>query len=205
MCEPAHPLIDQILTWLEANITLLKEGTSEFALIQHLQRPPQPVFGDQVLREPQSLFQTHFVLFHCLYRLRNHWRAQQVGELAIHTTSIRLDSWQPGIASLTQADPLQSYYLDWSHFEQTGLDEVNQLLDNFWASMSGVSREPVAPTQLSQARQIFGWEAPMPDSRRTLKQRYRELQHQHHPDKGGDPAFCQQIGWAYQVLQTTLA
>ncbi|MFC4698569.1 DNA-J related domain-containing protein [Glaciecola siphonariae] len=66
------------------------EGMDEYSLIKSLKLPPFELFDDQALRDPLTLFQTHFILFHHLYQLRAQWRSQGVGELEIALTKITL-------------------------------------------------------------------------------------------------------------------
>jgi hypothetical protein len=105
-------LLQEILNAFQSQFTA---GISEFELITALKQPPYSLFDEDALRDPLTLFQTHFVLFHSLYHLRNEWREQKVGELDIRATQIKLDSILSFDADLQVADPLADYYLDWTN------------------------------------------------------------------------------------------
>ena len=89
-----------LVTLLEDSLLLLKPtltlGISEFDLIALLKRPPYSLFDEDALRDPLMLFQTHFLVFHALYKLQIKWRESGEGRLDIHTTKILLrDDIQP--------------------------------------------------------------------------------------------------------------
>lgn len=63
---------------------------SEFELIRMLQRPPYELLSSQALRASLDLFQTHFLVFHCLHRLRIEWQREGVGWLRIEPLAIQL-------------------------------------------------------------------------------------------------------------------
>lgn len=171
---------------------------TEHQLIERLQQPPYQLFEAEALRDPLSLFQTHFIVFHCLYRLQRQWRAAQHAELSIHTLAVERGAWQAGEEGLAEADPLADYYLDLNQLAETSTDDVNRLLDDFWDKM-GASPAAVAPSlSLDKACEIMAVELPL--NATELKRQYRRLVHQHHPDKGGSVAMMQQVKKAYQRL-----
>ena len=57
----------------------------------------------------------------------------------------------------------------------------------------------VPQDELAQAHGVF--ELPAPSSAQQVKQRYRSLVQQHHPDKGGDTANIQAVNQAFLILQ----
>ena len=143
-----------LVTLLEDSLLLLKPtltlGISEFDLIALLKRPPYSLFDEDALRDPLMLFQTHFLVFHALYKLQIKWRESGEGRLDIHTTKILLrDDIQPQNIPLqnkdaTQAqthlaglDPLASYYLNLDNLKGTSEADVAALLDDFWRQMAG--------------------------------------------------------------------
>ena len=63
---------------------------SEFELIRMLQRPPYELLSSQALRASLDLFQTHFLVFHCLHRLRIEWQREGVGWLRIEPLALQL-------------------------------------------------------------------------------------------------------------------
>lgn len=191
-------LLQQILNTFQSKFTA---GISEFELITLLKQPPYSLFDEDALRDPLVLFQTHFVLFHSLYRLRNQWREQKVGELDIRATQIKLDSVLSLDAGLQVADPLADYYLDWTNVSATDQAAVNDLLNSFWQKIAGVnvnhyfSQEVLNDAILTlQITSIEGL------SLVQLKQQYRKLQHATHPDKGGSVEGSQRVLQAYTTL-----
>ncbi|AEP31342.1 DNA-J related domain-containing protein [Brumicola nitratireducens] len=191
-------LLQDILSTFKAQFI---EGVSEFEIITQLKKPPYSLFDDNALRDPLMLFQTHFVLFHSLYHLRNEWRAQSIGELNIGATLIKLQPTLSFDAALQVADPLGDYYLDWNNFSATDEAGVEDLLNRFWQAMAGgdmqycVSQE--ALNEASFALQIDSLEGL---SLIQLKQQYRKLQHANHPDKGGSVEDSQRVLQAYTTL-----
>lgn len=63
---------------------------SEFELIRILQRPPYSLLSSQALQASLDLFQTHFLVFHCLHRLRIEWQRDGLGWLRIEPLVIQL-------------------------------------------------------------------------------------------------------------------
>ncbi|WP_371194437.1 DNA-J related domain-containing protein [Glaciecola sp. SC05] len=182
-------------------------GISEFELIRALQSPPFLLFDNKALQDPLVLFQTHFVLFHSLYHLRQRWRAQNVGELDIGLTQIVLKPTLKSAANIIQTkDPLADYYLDWTNFSQTDADDVENLLNSFWEKMAGTDLgAALSETEIEAACRTM--EMPSLDNVDvlTLKHAYRRLQHQNHPDKGGNIEKSQAILQAYTQLYKHLS
>lgn len=173
-------------------------GIDEFSLIKLLaERFPETLFGvPGALRDPLLLFQTHFLLFHALYRLSDRL-ADQGLELQVHALSIRTlpraRVEQQG-THLRKPDPLRSYYLDWDQWLTTQGEDVEKLLNGFRQGNFAVSQE-----EISAALGTFALEEPV-DARR-IKQRYRELMSLHHPDRGGSTQQVQDVNQALLILQ----
>lgn len=173
-------------------------GIDEFSLIKALGAHfPDTMFAEPgALRDPLLLFQTHFLLFHALYRLSDNLTGQGL-ELQVHALSIRmLPRGRTGQqrALLREADPLRSYYLDWEQWLTTQGEDVERLLKGFSQGGARVSRQEV-----SAALGVFELKEPV-DARR-IKQRYRELMSQHHPDRGGSTDRVQDVNEALLILQ----
>ncbi|MBF0502641.1 MAG: DnaJ domain-containing protein [Candidatus Riflebacteria bacterium] len=163
---------------------LLKErpqGLSEFELLTLLRECNMPVFAESGLDEPLNLFRTHFLLFHLLYRLREHLRKSGTGDLDIHCLRILLlppsrefahDEILPGIP-----DKLREYYLNLKNLHETERDEVDAMLRGFWSKYERCKTRPAALT-------TFGLETEATPE--DIRRRYRELVMTHHPDRGGD-------------------
>ncbi len=194
-----HDAVRVLLDALDAFYTDFQQGISEYALVKKLQAPPWQLFNDVDLQQSLSLFQCHFLLFHALYLLRDDWRARHVGELDIHTTTIKLlplTASQPG---LVKSDPLGDYYLDFTHWEATQKDDVDRLLDTFWQRYLRGAAVPDTD-QISHAQKVFDWPDDVSMDRAAVKKQYRRLQHRCHPDKGGATEDAQALSAAYHTL-----
>jgi hypothetical protein len=190
---------------LESFQTQFIQGTSEYELIKALQEPPYALFNKGALSDSLVMFQTHFVLFHCLYQLRNTWRAERVGELEIGPTLIKLHESVPREPALETADPLADYYLNWDNLKDTDAAGVEALLESFWQKMGGISSVELA-TQDEIQHAITLLELPSVDNLTVaqLKQHYRKQQHAAHPDKGGSIEQSQLVLQAYTLLRKYL-
>ena len=152
---------------------------------QQLQMPDE--HGDLL-----GLFRAHFLLFHSLYRLRDELWHDQLGHLDIGPLTITLLPYNPTDAGLMQPDPLRSYYLDLTELEQTNDLQVAEMIASFWNRLAN-------PDQRQQALAELGLQDPVDDA--TIRQRYRQLAMQHHPDRGGDTAQFQSLGEAMSQLK----
>lgn len=170
-------------------------GLDEFRLIRALAEAfPDSLFAAPgALRDPLQLFQTHFLLFHALYRLSDRLLAQQQ-ELEVHAMRIRLLRRQSGPEGVQLPDPLRSYYLDWQQWASTHSEDVERLLNGYRQGPFAVARNEV-----DEALLVFDMAEPV--SPRQIKQRYRALVSEHHPDRGGDTGQVQAINAAFLILQ----
>ncbi len=184
----SEALADALLAVLRAH----PDGLSEHALLTALARGGEAGFDDG-FRDELSLFQSHFLLFHHLYRLRDRLWAAGEGDLAIHCLCIRLSPRpvDPG-AALVMTDPLRDYYLDLDQLAQTGREEVRALLDAFWRRFSACDQRTAALEGLGPAD-------PVDDA--AIRRRYRELAMEHHPDRGGEAERFHAIAAAMEVLR----
>lgn len=180
------------------------EGITEFDLIKQLQEAPYCCLADVDLVQPLGLFQTHFSLFHFLYRMRNHWFELEKGVLEIISTRIRLRSYQPGQLILQLDDPLAEYYLDWTNYTATSQEDVEQMLDQFWQDFDRYYSAGALMSGAEYAEACATLDLTGPFTALELKQQYRKLMHQHHPDKGGDLSVSQAIEHAYRKLKASL-
>ena len=114
-----------------------EKGISEYDLINALKSQPYLVFDENALRDSLMMFQTHFVLFHCLYQLKNEWRVKKIGQLDIGLTRITLQPFLESAANIQTEDSLANYYLDWSNLSATNENDVEALLNSFWQKMAG--------------------------------------------------------------------
>jgi DnaJ-domain-containing protein 1 len=185
MNAPPIPLGERLLDLLRAH----PGGMSEFELIAALD---DPAINREALADTLSLFQTHFLLFHHLYRLQERLRRERAGRLEIHCLKIILHPFTPGSGQLPAgSDPLGDYYLDLDNLASTGKEEVEELLAAFWERFVGQD-------ELSEALRTLGLEdaADFP----AIRRRYRELAMRHHPDRGGDTEILQALNAAMAVL-----
>lgn len=204
--------IDVLTETLDAHRPLFTAGTTEFALISVLQDPPYSLFDKTCLKQPSDLFKTHFLLFHCLYKLKHRYQAAQLGDLHIHTTEIKLhamvhnphssafNSNKLGRGELVEGDKLAHYYLDLDNLAMSD-DEVETLLDSFWRRFAQGTQQGYSECEIYGAKQTLS----IPDetllSEDTIKRYYRKALQLHHPDKGGCSLMVQKVIHAYQVLR----
>lgn len=176
-------------------------GLSEFELFNLLKSPPYELFPSDALRDPLSLFQSHFIVFNALYQLRNTWLGNKTALIQIHCSCIRHDPWEVGHQGVIKQDKLREYYLDWTNLSDTDQSQVETLLDNFWSAFSGMpSQVQVNNMPLQQALELLNLSSPY--SPQQLKQQYRKMLHKHHPDKGGNNGQTVQLHNAYERLKT---
>lgn len=176
---------------------------SEYSLISILQTPPYALFDKEALRDPLIMFQTHFVVFHALYRVRDRWREKGVGELGIHTLRIVLNAPLTATSLPENTDPLRAYYLDWDKFNETGEEDVNALLNDFWQRVGG-GMTSVSQAEIEDAKQALELGDDSGLTLASVKRQYRKLVHVHHPDKGGDEVKAKRLVRAFSVLSTHL-
>ncbi|MDH2434961.1 DNA-J related domain-containing protein [Pokkaliibacter sp. MBI-7] len=191
-------LVETICHLIRQELALYPAGLSEYALIKALRKHHL----DLPLSPELSLFRSHFLLFHCLYHLREQLLSEQSGLLEIHTLCICLAPWQPGHEGLTKSDPLQAYYMDWQQFASTDQQEVHALLDSFWkryhltdsghlqAALCALELPPEATVDVS--------------SHQLIRRQYQRLAMQHHPDRGGDECRFKEIQSAWDYLRPFL-
>lgn len=202
---PPFPERFDSLIW---NILNERQTISEYQLMRTLSEEGFAEFKPDL--DPLTLFRAHFLLFHLLYRLQERWFFENRGWLSIHTTDIHLqqmafvaNSVENSRQGLVQNDPVKSYYLDYSEFLNTQEEDVLSLLDDFWRKMQGNPIHAIGQETRSQAQQTLGLEG-QTLSLQSVKQQFRSLSQQHHPDKGGDPQVFRQICDAKEVLLKSL-
>lgn len=210
-----------LVTLLEDSLLLLKPtltlGISEFDLIALLKRPPYSLFDEDALSDPLMLFQTHFLVFHALYKLQIKWRESGEGRLDIHTTKILLrDDIQPqnippqnkdatqAQTHLAGLDPLASYYLNLDNLKGTSEADVAALLDDFWRQMAGQKLGVPNTKDRDKACDVLKLDKQDILTLNSLKAHYRKALLKVHPDRGGNVEEAQQVIQAYRVLLSSL-
>lgn len=171
-------------------------GLSEYDLIQKLEAEGQPGFGADCLRGNLSLFQTHFFLFHSLYRLGEQLISdpeyQDEYWLEISPLKIQLILQRDNHDHmLAEHNPLRDYYLDLDNLNDTNENEVELLLTQFWERFIGNDERREALLEL-ELQDPVDWT--------TIKTQHRRLAMQHHPDRGGDEQRLQAINAAMDIL-----
>ncbi|HHJ13761.1 MAG TPA: molecular chaperone DnaJ [Gammaproteobacteria bacterium] len=191
MMSDMSRLPESLFAAIEQELEATPAGLREHDLLQRLRArgffdflPPPPA-------PPHALFQAHFLLFHALYRLGERLAGTHTALLEIGPLCIRRLPWRAGKQGLSQADPLRDYYLDWSNFEQTGEQEVAELIAGFWRRLARLDGRAAALAEL-------GLEDPVDDA--TIKQTWRRLAMEHHPDRGGDTERLQALNAALECL-----
>ncbi|MBQ0744435.1 MAG: hypothetical protein KBT85_14170, partial [Pseudomonas sp.] len=141
---------------LLSQLTARPDGIDEFSLIRELavMFPDSLFAAPDVLREPLSLFQAHFLLFHVLHRLSDRLADERL-DIEVHALRIRLLPWRGGVDGIVTPDPLRAYYLDWNQWLTTQGDDVEQLLQGFRQGPFSVPED-----ELEQAHGIFELPAP---------------------------------------------
>lgn len=168
------------------------QGIDAYSLIKALQNSPCEEFPKVRLTEHLPLFRANFLLFHCLYRLRDElWQTQQF-HLEISPLRISLQPYQSGYIGLAQYDPMRAYFLDLTILETTTQADVAELLTNFWKKFH-------ANDQRTQALATLELQEPV--DYEMIKQQYRRLAMRYHPDRGGDHTRLQTINAAMAVLE----
>lgn len=179
------------------------EPLSEYQLLQLLAQRGD--FFSGLSTEPQlALFQRHFIVMNALYELQKHLFDDQL-YLSISALSIQLLPLQRAAGqALVEAsvdEKLQAYYCDWSNFESTDEQGVEDLLNGFWQRYLSNGKEGLDKQAEALAVLELSAEANWP----AVRASYRRLAAIHHPDRGGDAAQFMQIREAYERLSRTMA
>ncbi|AQZ33133.1 molecular chaperone DnaJ [Pseudomonas sp. LPH1] len=188
--DPNLDLAEQVLQLLQA----APDGIAEYTLIQQLKDRHSGHVPNLPLADKLVLFRTHFLLFNALYRLRERLWQEQTHLLEISPLCIRLLPYQPGNAALSERDALRDYYLDMSNLQGTDERDVERLLTSFWTRMQG-GEEKQAALELFELANERSLDLPR------IKQRYRQMVSEHHPDRGGSTERLQSINLAMEILE----
>lgn len=170
------------------------EGLSEYDLLQLLKEQGYFSFWKDSPASTIELFQAHFLLFHALYHLQDEYHGTQSGILEISPLNIQLKDYQPGQAAIHVHDPLQEYYRDLDNLTNMTEEEVDKLLETFWRDFIRFDSRAMALAEL-------GLSDPVDDD--VIKQTYRRLAMEHHPDRGGEASRLQAINAAYACLRNS--
>lgn len=176
---------------IERILTEYPDGISEYDLLRLLRHQGYFSFSRTRPAPPSELFQMHFLLFHGLYRLQQECLSEQRAILEVDPLSIRLQEYSEGDKGLTSVNQVRAYYLDLSNLRNTSHEEVLNLLESFWRELARFDHREDALAELGLADPVTDTE---------IKQAYRRLAMEHHPDRGGESWRLQAINAAYAEL-----
>jgi hypothetical protein len=169
-------------------------GISEYELMQWLKEAGHKQYKNVMFSDRLSLFQSHFILFHALYRLKRQLWEENTASLDISPLKIILLPVNEATdTALDHQDPLMDYYLDIDNLKNTTDKDVAELLAQFWRTLNDNEKRRVALTEL---------ELEDPVSLAQIKQQHRRLVMKHHPDRGGDKEKLQTINAAMDLLKS---
>ena len=165
--------------------------TSEYQLLKWIEKN-HPEFFASLEHEP-SLFKKHFFLFHHLYKLRE--KLLVTGQsLLISSVEIRIcQNNQMTGGDLAEPDGLTAFY---SNIDNLNLneDQVSEMLDQFWKKYLAIDKK-------AQAILFLGLENNEKLDLPMIRNRFNQLAHQYHPDKGGEDEYFFQLKQAYNTLK----
>ncbi len=178
--------------------------SKEVAIIRHLQDKGR--IPADALQTDLGLFRCHFLVFHALYRLQQQGFTQRAFKLTISSLYIEYDdafvfcandSEKKSEKSIERNDPLAAFYLDLRQLNQTDNHDVQQLLNRFWQRL--ITPHAQLDREKQDALAVLELEGSVDFT--TIKQQYRRLAMQHHPDRGGDQEKLVAINQAMQCLE----
>ncbi|MEP3349170.1 MAG: DNA-J related domain-containing protein [Marinomonas sp.] len=189
-----NPLVGPILAILKKS----PNGISEFDILKAL-KDLLPAFSQLADDSNLQLFRQHFLIMNALYQLQTSlWQEEN---LVLDITATRITLFNASQVKLSGSTHLSdsvdaklaAYYLDWDEYEKTDADGVSRLLNSFFKgiSLTGNDRD--------SALKILEIDAENP-TKADIKQQYRKLAQQHHPDRGGDQDRFIDLRQAYEYL-----
>ena len=184
-----NPLLADIMPILQRSAA----GISEYAIHQAL---TEHEYFKQMDNNPQlSLFKKHFMVMNALYQLKQQFWQDEKLVLNVSPLNIqlfKLSNSHKKNDALVEHDVLSEYYLDFSNYENTNKEEVDNLLDTFWQRFISTDKRINALTELGLNDKAT------PEQ---IEYRYRKLAAQHHPDRGGQKEAFILIRDAYETLK----
>jgi len=171
----------------------------EYDLLKHLTEQGFSQFAPSL--EPLELFRAHFLLFHLLYRLQDKWAQEGKGQLFIHSLEISINPPNKDLLPSKKSEAkLKAYYLDYGEFLNTQTEDVLQLMDEFWQAFAQQGFDiSVSDEEIEQAKQKLQIEQ-IEFDKSLVKQQFKKLSQQQHPDKGGDKESFQELCNARETL-----
>ena len=204
----ALPFIPLKLKQAILNFLIKHPVCGEFELLTFLNSQGYSEFSTSF--DPLTLFRSHFLLFHILFRLQDEWLTDEIAILNINSTKISLKPLlkqpkrlkSPGVVSaIVQDAKLKAYYLDYSEFINTQEEDVIKLLSQFWLKYAQIPADNDLQTALSTLKINKNIQnLCLAD----IKKAYKEASLIHHPDKGGEASQFLKITDAYQLLKLAI-
>jgi hypothetical protein len=189
-----NPLTAPILQILKQSAVSL----SEYDLMQQLEQAGS-LFSTPVEGYQLGLFKKHFMVMNALYNLQVDLAAEsvylQISALTISLQTMPATSKEKHLADLVDMK-LREYYLDWNHYDATGADEVKILFAAFWQRYAAADKRAGA-LRLLGLPEHADWSM--------IRDGYRRLAQQYHPDKGGDEKRFIEVREAYEILRCCYA
>jgi len=179
----------------EAAYSILKNypnGIGEYQLLTALHQKAILPAGTEALRQPLTLYRTHFLLFHTLYQLKLELLQQKTHDLTISALQICLTPYQKGEEALSPTDLLMQFYLNLSNLTSIQEEEIVQWLENFWQKMNeGAQKQALDFLNLPRSASFV-----------EIKKTYRKKCMELHPDrqKGHEEEF-KKLQQAWQTLR----
>lgn len=176
----------------------LHESLTEHELISYLQSPPYELIEKDTFKHSDTLFCTHFLIRHLLYKIQDDWCKQQTASLHIDTKHIqKLPYTKSNTTHLNvHTGALNQYYLDINELLKIDSTQVEKLLNQFWSKY-------ISYQQADSSLECLGLNAGV--NLADIEHKYRKLAMQHHPDKGGDGAQFARINQAYKHLKRSFS
>ena len=167
----------------------------EYDIIQYLQKKGR--LSKRCMANDISLFRCHFLIFNALYRLQLLAAIEGQYQLSISSIEISTQKRSPENNDsqnneIMQHDPLCLFYLDTANLINTTEADVVTLLNTFWKTYFNDNQKQSALAKLGLTE---------PVDFKTIKQQYRRLAMQRHPDRGGNADTLIEIHQAMQCLQ----
>lgn len=146
------------------------------------------------------LFRKHFLVMNALYQLSDELQSLSlklhISALKIYLSPIHDNKHKNNSSHLAITNnafyKLSLYYCNWDNFYQTDSNDVQQLLSQFWQNYLHQDQQQQSLDSLQLSTNATWIE---------IKDQYRQLCQQHHPDKGGDPIYFLEIRSAYDNLK----
>lgn len=198
MQKSIQTLCEQLVNALEAKLAGTFGEINELDMIRALQEPPYQLFSKDSLQSELSLFQTHFLLYHALYKLRDYWLKEEYAVVDILLSKFVIYPYENSPKELPALDDqLRTYYLTIENLEISE-EDVEQLLTSFWARF--LSEQSINSDAVSAAYQRLSLEKNCSDL--MLRKQVKALCLKYHPDKGGDETLFREVQSAYELIKT---